>query len=121
FVDGYRAKYGRYPIYPSYHMYQAVAGVKAAYEKAMKDAGGAWPKVDQVIRAFEGIEYRVPPGRTMTIRADHNGIEPAIVGVTKQTPQYPFAVLDRITVFPPDEVNPPLGTKTNDWIDSWKK
>ena len=121
FVDGYRAKYGRYPIYPSYHMYQAVAGVKAAYEKAMKDAGGAWPKQDQVIKAFEGIEYRVPPGRTMTIRGDHNGVEPAIVGLTKQVPEYPFAILVRIKVFPASEVNPPLGVKTNDWIDGWKK
>jgi len=121
FVDGYRARYGRYPIYPSYHMYQAVAGVKAAFEKAIKDGGGAWPKVDAVIKAFEGIEYRVPPGRTMTVRSDHNGIEPAIMGITKQVPQYPFAILDRIRVFPQAEVNPPLGVKTNDWIDSWKK
>jgi branched-chain amino acid transport system substrate-binding protein len=121
FVDGYRARYGRYPIYPSYHMYQAVAGVKAAYEKAMKDAGGAWPSLDQAIKAFEGIEYRVPPGRTMTIRGDHNGIEPAIMGLTKHDPKYPFAILDRMMVFPAAEVNPPLGVKSNDWIDSWKK
>ncbi len=121
FVEGYRAKFGRYPIYPSYHMYQAVAGVKAAFEKAIKDGGGAWPKVEAVIKAFEGIEYRVPPGRTMTVRGDHNGIEPAIMGLTKHTPQYPFAILDKITVFPASEVNPPLGVKTNDWIDSWKR
>ncbi len=120
FVDGYRAKSGRYPIYPSYHMYQAVAGVKAAYEKAIKDGGGAWPKVDAVIKAFENIEYRVPPGRTMTIRGDHNGIEPAIMGLTKHSAQYPFAILDKMRVFQPDEVNPPLGTKANDWIDGWK-
>ncbi len=121
FVEGYRAKYGRYPIYPSYHMYQAVAGVKAAFEKAIKDGGGRWPNLDAVIKAFEGIEYRVPPGRTMTIRGDHNGIEPAIMGLTKHTPQYPFAILDKIRVFPAAEVNPPLGVKTNDWIDSWKR
>jgi branched-chain amino acid transport system substrate-binding protein len=121
FVDGYRARYNRYPIYPSYHMYQAVAGVKAAFEKAMKDGGGAWPKLDAVIKAFEGIEYRVPPGRTMTVRGDHNGIEPAIMGMTKHDPKYPFAILDRIKVFPPGEVNPPLGVKTNDWIEGWKK
>ncbi len=121
FVDGYRARYGRYPIYPSYHMYQAVAGVKAAYEKAMKDGGGKWPTIDQVIKAFEGLEYRVPPGRAMTIRGDHNGIEPAIMGMTKQSPDYSFAILERIVVFPPAEVNPPLGVKTSDWIEGWKK
>ncbi len=121
FVEGYRAKFNRYPIYPSYHMYQALAGVKAAYENAIRDGGGAWPRVEAVIKAFEGIEYRVPPGRIMTVRADHNGIEPAIVGVTKHTPDYPFAILDKIKVFPPAEVNPPLGVKTNDWIDGWKR
>ncbi|MBI4637194.1 MAG: ABC transporter substrate-binding protein [Candidatus Rokubacteria bacterium] len=121
FVDGYRAKYTRYPVYPSYHMYQAVAGMKAAFEKAVKDGGGAWPKVDAVIKAFEGIEYRVPPGRTMTVRGDHNGIEPAIMGLTKHSSQHPFAILDRIVVFPAAEVNPPLGVKTNDWIETWKK
>lgn len=57
----------------------------------------------------------------MTIRGDHNGIEPAIMGITKHDARYPFAILDRIRVFPPAEVNPPLGVKTNDWIDSWKK
>ncbi len=51
--------------------------------------------------------------------ADHNGIEPAIIGVTKHTPQ--FAILEKITVYPPAEVNPPLGMKTNDWIESLKK
>ena len=121
FVEGYRARYNRYPVYPSYHMYQAVAGVKAAYEKAIKDGGGRWPNVAAVIKAFEGIEYRVPPGRTMTIRGDHNGIEPAIMGLTTHRTQYPFTILYKVQVFPPGEVNPPLGVKTNDWIDSWKR
>jgi hypothetical protein len=26
-----------------------------------------------------------------------------------------------MTIFPAVEVNPPLGVKTNDWIDSWKR
>ncbi len=121
FVEGYRSRYGRYPIYPSYHMYQALAGVKAAYEKAMKANGGAWPTAEQVGKAFEGLEYRVPPGRTNAVRGDHNAVEPAIMGVTKQTPQYPFAILDRITVFPADEVNPPLGVKADQWIEGWRK
>ncbi len=121
FVEGYRSKYGRYPIYPSYHMYQALAGVKAAYEKAVRAAGGAWPTAEQVANAFAGIEYRVPPGRAHVVRQDHNAVEPAIVGVTKQTGQYPFAILERIELFPPEEVNPPLGVKTDQWIEGWKR
>jgi branched-chain amino acid transport system substrate-binding protein len=121
FVEGFRQKSGgRYPIYPAYHMYQAVAGLKAAYEKAAKGAGGKWPTAEQVGKAFENLEYRVPPGRTQVVRADHNGIEPAIIGVTKQTGQYPFAILDKVTLFPPEEVNPPVGMKMDDWIESWK-
>ncbi len=116
FVEGYRARFNRYPVYPSYHMYQAVAGVKA-----VKDGGGRWPSVDAVIKAFEGVEYRVPPGRTMTIRGDHNGVEPAIMGLTTHRTQYPFTILYKVQAFPASEVNPPLGMKTNDWIDSWKR
>jgi branched-chain amino acid transport system substrate-binding protein len=121
FVEGFRKKSGgRYPIYPAYHMYQAIAGVKAAYEKAMKASGGKWPSAEQVGRAFDGLEYRVPPGRPHLVRRDHNAVEPAIMGVTRQTGQHPFAALDKVTIYPPDEVNPPVGTKMEDWIQSWK-
>lgn len=121
FVEGYKARYGRYPVHPSYDMYQAIAGVKHAFEKAIKLNAVAWPTMDQVIKALEGLEYPVPPGRKMVIRRDHNGIEPAVLGLTKYSPGYPFAILDRMVVFPPEEVNPPEWMKTVDWIDSWKR
>ena len=33
-------------------------------------------------------------------------------------PKWGFPLLDRIQSFPADKVNPPLGTKTIQWIDS---
>ncbi|MGH2541500.1 MAG: ABC transporter substrate-binding protein, partial [Ardenticatenaceae bacterium] len=49
FVESYRNRYGARPVYPSYHMSQAILGVKAAYERAMEANGGQWPDVEQVI------------------------------------------------------------------------
>ena len=118
FVEGFRQRYGRYPVYPSYHMYQALAGVKAAIETAMRQRGGRWPSAEQIGKAFEGLEYRVPPGRTHLVRADHNAVEPAIMGLTRHTDRYPFAILERMEVFAPDQVNPPLGTPTDEWVRS---
>ena len=118
FVEAYRAKTGRVPNYPAFHMAQAIYGLKAAYEKALS-GGGTWPDTEAVIAAFENLTYDSPNG-PITVRADHQAIEPALFGLTKLTPERPFAMLDRITVYPADEVNPPVGTKSNDWIDSWK-
>ena len=37
------AKTSAYPIYPTYHMAQALIGLKAGYETAIKANGGNWP------------------------------------------------------------------------------
>jgi branched-chain amino acid transport system substrate-binding protein len=119
FVDAYKAKTGRVPNYPAFHMAQAVYGIKAAYEKAIGDSGGKWPDTNAVVKAFENLTYDSPNG-PITVRADHQAIEPALFGFTKLTPDRPFATLDRMMVYPADEVNPPVGVKSNDWIESWK-
>jgi branched-chain amino acid transport system substrate-binding protein len=66
-----------------------------------------------------GLSFPTPSGM-LTIREDHNGIEDCLVGITKLTPKYPFPILDKTEVFPAAQVNPPVGTKTVDWINSWK-
>ncbi|MCS7313212.1 MAG: ABC transporter substrate-binding protein, partial [Acidobacteria bacterium] len=53
FVRTYRDRYGIRPVYASYHMAQALLGVKAAFEKALATGEGKWPTIDQVIAAFE--------------------------------------------------------------------
>jgi branched-chain amino acid transport system substrate-binding protein len=120
FVAEYKKRYGKYPTYPCYHAYQAIYAYKNAVEKAAKTAGG-WPSADEIAKAMNGLSFPTPSG-TLTFREDHNAIEDVLVGITKLTPQYPFPILDpkRLEVFPAKDVIAPVGTRTVDWINSWK-
>ncbi|MFQ5917699.1 MAG: ABC transporter substrate-binding protein [Candidatus Binatia bacterium] len=119
YVEGFRkVSGGRYPDYPSYRAYQAWAGLKAAYEKAI-DILGRWPTTEEVARAFEGLAYQVPGG-TVVMRPDHQAITPGIIGVTKMSKKYGFAVLVNRMSFSAQEITPPFGMKTYDWVKTIK-
>ena len=119
FNEGYYAKYGHYPVghHDAYHMWQAIFAYKAAVEKAVA-VTGEWPEVDDIIKAFENLTIPTPNGHII-IREDHDGVEPALFGFTVHTPKYPFATLKDLMVFSPEMVNPPVGVRTLDWINSW--
>lgn len=119
FIDGYRAKYKKFPMpHGSYHVVQALQGIKAAYEKAIKDKGGAWPGVEDVIKAFEYSKFDTPSGSiSMAIGGGHQAVEEAVYGLTKMNPQLGFAGLTNVKVFPVECVNPPDGVKVPDWIE----
>jgi branched-chain amino acid transport system substrate-binding protein len=113
FVKKYKDKTGVYPIYPTFHMQQALTGLVKAYEKA--GAGGKWPSKEAVIAAFEGLEFKSLTG-TITIRQDHQGLEDQLLGTTKRVPDYPFAVYDKMALYPGKLVTTPLGEKSLDWF-----
>lgn len=115
FVNGIKARFGRYPDYPTYRTYQAMAGLKAAYEKAIEQGGGRWPKTDDVVKAFEDLTWQVPFG-TVTMRSDHQAVHGGMVGLSKFSPQFGFAIIDRIADFQAAELMPPVGVKTPDWL-----
>jgi branched-chain amino acid transport system substrate-binding protein len=119
FVEGYKLMSGgRYPDYTAYRCYQAWAGLKAAYEKAI-DSLGRWPTTEEVCKAFEGLSYKVPGG-TALMREDHQAITPGLIGVTKMSKKYGFPILvDRIRVTA-EEITPPLGVKSYDWLKDLK-
>ncbi len=119
FVEGIKARFGRYPDYPSHRAYQALAGLKAAYEKAVDQGGGRWPKTEEVIKAFEGLTWQTPYG-PVAMRADHQAVHGAIVGVTKFNTKYGFDTMDRVIAFRAEEIMPPLGVKTHDWLKTLK-
>lgn len=101
----------------SYHMVQALQGVKAAYEKAIK-ATGRWPTVDDVVKAFEYIDFDSPSGRiAMAVGGGHQAVEDSLYGTVKLDAQKKQNVLTSVRVFPAKCVNPPDGVKTLDWID----
>jgi branched-chain amino acid transport system substrate-binding protein len=114
-----KGRFGRYPDYPTYRAYQALAGLKAAYETAIDRGGGRWPATDDVVKAFDGLTWQVPFG-SVTMRADHQAVHGAIVGLSKFSPQFGFAIMDRIVEFQADELMPPVGMKTPDWLKTLK-
>ncbi|PZO04585.1 MAG: branched-chain amino acid ABC transporter substrate-binding protein [Hyphomicrobiales bacterium] len=119
FVKKYRDKTNVYPIYPTFHMNQAVTGLAKAYEKAGAANGGKWPTKEQVIAAFEGLEFKSLTG-TITIRSDHQGLEDQLLGTTKRVPEYPFAVYDKMALYPGKLVTTPVGEKSLEWFAKTK-
>jgi branched-chain amino acid transport system substrate-binding protein len=118
FVDGMKARFGRYPDYPAYRTYFAFAGLKAAYEKAIDQAGG-WPKLEEIIKAFEGLTWQTPIG-PVTMRADHQAVHAGVAGISKYAPEYGFAILDRIVEMPAEQIMPPVGMSTPEWLKTLK-
>ncbi|MBT5051023.1 MAG: ABC transporter substrate-binding protein [Rhodospirillaceae bacterium] len=119
FVAGVYKHNKRYPDYPAYRTYMAWGGLKGAFEKAI-DKKGSWPSTEEVIKAFEGLTWESPAGM-VTMRSDHQAVHGGMVGVTKYSKKYGFAVLDEIKELKAEEINPPLGMKTMDWVRSLKK
>lgn len=115
FVQAFRAKTNAYPIYPTYHMAQALHALKAGYEKAIKANGGNWPSIDQVTDAMRGLEFR-GFGHPVKLREDGQGLEDQMLGTTKRVPQYPFAIMDKLMIFPADLITTPVGQKSPAWV-----
>lgn len=119
FVEKFRTKTGAYPIYPTYHMAQALIGLKAGYEKAIQANGGKWPSTEQVADAMRTIEFRAF-GHPIRMRADGQGLEDQLLGITKRVPQYPFAVMDKMMIVPADLVTTPVGQNSPEWVKTLK-
>jgi branched-chain amino acid transport system substrate-binding protein len=116
FRSTYEKRYGALPPFSSYHMVQAILGAKAAYEKA-KAGAKATPTLDQIVSAFEGLSFETPSGTTkMALGRGHQGIQGTAYGMTK-------SVQGRLTIvnvkrYAAEEVNPPEGVRSEDWIRS---
>jgi branched-chain amino acid transport system substrate-binding protein len=112
----YRDRYDVPPNYASYKMAQAILGLKAAYEKA-QSAGAQNPTQDQIIAAFEHLTFEAPGGTVkMVLGKGHQAVMGAAVGVTKNVGgELKIVDVKRYTA---DQVNPPEGVKSADWIKS---
>lgn len=119
FVKKFREKTGSYPIYSVYHMVQALDGLVAAYQKAIKSNKGQWPSTEQVADAMHGLEFR---GLTNTVkmRDDGQGLEDQLLGVTKKTATYAFPTLEKISIYPADLITTPVGQKSPEWVKTIK-
>ena len=119
FTKKFQEKTGAYPIYPVFHMVQALDGLVAGYQKAIKINKGQWPSTEQVADAMRGLEFRGLTG-TVKIREDGQGLEDQLLGVTRKVAGYNFPVLEKIMIYPADLISTPVGQKSPEWVKTIK-
>ena len=110
FVKEYTKRYGFGPTFPSYHMAQAIIGLKLAHDKA-----GVGASTEKVIAAFEYMKFEGPGGTVNMNRGKgHQSVTETVYGrFTKKNGKPSFTDVRRYAA---DCVNPPEGTKALDWI-----
>ena len=119
FVEKFRAKTNAYPIYPVYHMVQALQAIADGYNKAIKANKGQWPSTEQVAEAMHGLEFRGLT-RPVRIREDGQGLEDQLLGMTKTRAGYAFQVMENMMIIPADLVTKPVGQKSPEWVKTLK-
>ena len=119
FVKKFREKTGSYPIYSVYHMVQAIDGLVAGYQTAIKANKGQWPSTEQATDAMRGLEFRGLTN-TVKIREDGQGLEDQLLGITRKTPSYSFPTLEKIMIYPADLITTPVGQKSPEWVKTIK-
>ncbi|MFP6888180.1 MAG: branched-chain amino acid ABC transporter substrate-binding protein, partial [Nitrospinota bacterium] len=55
-------------------------------------------------------------GGTITMRPDHQAVHGGMVGLTKMSKKYGFAILEKRVRHNAKDITPPLGMKTLDWV-----
>ncbi|MGC2517490.1 MAG: ABC transporter substrate-binding protein [Burkholderiales bacterium] len=117
FRAAYEDRFQLPPVYPAYHMTQAILGTKAAYEKAQAANGGKAPSQEQIIAAFENLTFEAPSGKVqMALGKGHQAVQGTAYGTTRLVKGH-LTITD-IKAYPPEKVNPPEGVKSEDWIKS---
>lgn len=122
FKKVYTDRFGVQPTYPSYHMAQSILGLKAAWEKAAAAKNGARPSVDEVIAAFEGLEFQGPSTTIkMAIGKGHQGISEIAYGTYRYNKQKGEPQVIEVVRYPAECVNPPADMTAQAWLDGGMK
>jgi branched-chain amino acid transport system substrate-binding protein len=113
----FKDRYNVPPNYAAYQMTQAILGTKAAWEKAQAANGGQRPSIDQVIAAFENITFPSPAGTVrLALGKGHQAITETVYGQTKLVKGQ--MTVTKVKRYPAEQVNPPEGVKSAEWIAS---
>jgi branched-chain amino acid transport system substrate-binding protein len=122
FLKAYVDRYSQQPIYPAYDLAQSLLGLKTAWEKAQAKKGGARPTQEEVIAAFEGIEFQTP---STTIRMangnGHQGVSDTAYGTYKFDKAESKPTLVDIVRYPAECVNPPADVDSVTWLQGGMK
>ncbi|MBI5317830.1 ABC transporter substrate-binding protein [Bradyrhizobium sp.] len=115
----YSAKFNALPSYPSYHMVQSLLALKFAYEKAKGGDTNKAPTTDEIAGALRGTTFEGPSGTVkMSLGGGQQAIQGTAYGRTKLV-DGKTTVVD-VRRFAAEEVNPPDGVKTSEWIKTLK-
>lgn len=136
----YRAKASQDPNYPAYSAANAILGLKAAYERAkvaalqkaipmganrgvkeeMQKAYANPPSDEEIVAAFEGLIFPSPSGQmTMSLGKGHQAVSGTAYGTTKLVNGKVSVV--NIKRYPMNQVQPPEGMSSADWIKGGMK
>jgi branched-chain amino acid transport system substrate-binding protein len=130
----YQAKAGSAANYPAYSVAQALLGLKAASEKArlekvqkavpMGDNKGVKeemakaygrPTTEEVAAALEGLTFEGPSGKVMMkLGNGHQAVQGTAYGTTRTVNGE--VRLENIKYYPVEQVQPPEGVSSLDWI-----
>jgi branched-chain amino acid transport system substrate-binding protein len=118
----YTDRFSMAPIYPAYHMAQSMFGLKTAWEKAQAKKGGARPTTEEVIAAFEGIEFPTPSGGVrLAIGKGHQGITDTAYGTFRFNKAENKPELIDIVRYGAECVNPPADVDSVAWLEGGMK
>jgi branched-chain amino acid transport system substrate-binding protein len=122
FRQVYTDRYATPPTYPSYHMAQSILGLKAAWDKAAAAKGGAQPSIDEVIAAFENLEFEGPSAKIrMALGKGHQGIADIAYGTYRFNKQKNEPEIVDVVRYPAECVNPPEGITSQAWLEGGMK
>jgi len=118
FRQVYEDRFGTPPTYPSYHMAQSILGLKAAWEKAAQAKGGQRPTTDEVVAAFEGLEFEGPSAKIRrAIGNGHQGVSDIAYGTYKWNKAEGKPELVDVIRYPAECVNPPANMTSVEWLE----
>lgn len=116
FQKAFRDQFKATAVYSSYHMATAFFGAKAAYEKATRIRKGA-PATEDIIAALEYLKFESVSGIVdMSLGKGHQAVQHVPYGTIRQVDGR--ATLTNVKYFPPEQISPPDGMKSVDWIRS---
>jgi branched-chain amino acid transport system substrate-binding protein len=122
FLKAYVDRYSQQPIYPAYDLAQSLLGLKTAWEKAQAKKGGARPTQEEVIAAFEGIEFQTPSTTVRMANGNgHQGVTDTAYGTYKFDKAESKPTLVDIVRYPADCVNPPPDVDSAIWLQGGMK
>jgi branched-chain amino acid transport system substrate-binding protein len=122
FRELYVDRYSQLPIYPAYHMAQSLFGLKAAWEKAQARKGGERPTTEEVIAAFEGLEFPTPSTTVrMALGRGHQGLTDTAYGTFRFNKEEGRPELVDVVRYPAECVNPPPDVDSVAWLEGGMK